>query len=345
MIIKDPTIVLDISLYDPYIAPRVWLEAGVTDVIVKLGSGMCADAIAIDLAKQVAPWLRLHAYWWDDPIIQPKYQIDTLRNTIQKSGLKFLSVWADMEQWWSNWNDWYLARRGQKEWSAVPYFNPSRLSLHFAEFCDLMREEFAGGIYTGRGFITSWAPNMRTWIQACGVPVWAAQYGKQPKEAMYITWEEFKQKWLPDYDPDLSLTGIQPYQLWGHQFTGDKFMLPGAWQDAKHLKGNFMDVSIFSRAKMESLGKAPIVFQPPAEQPEPPKPVAYPIYRVRPLTRPTIRTGPSYYSPAWPVPLPQEARLQIDERRPGAYSHYVDFQMDGYPTDGWVWDNYLVKEA
>jgi hypothetical protein len=344
MIISDPTIVLDISLYDPYISPRVWLEAGVTDVIVKLGSGMCADAVALDLAKQVAPWLRLHAYWWDDPLYLPEYQINTIKNTIQKSGLQFLSVWLDMEQWWSNWNDWYLARRGQKEWSAVPYFNPGRLSEHFFSTNFLLRKEFEGGIYTGRGFITSWAPAMKNWIGEIGVPVWAAQYGRQPKEATYITWNEFKQKWLPDYDPDLSLTGIYPRQLWGHQFTGDKFMLPGAWQDAKHLKGNFMDVSIFSKAKMDSLGKAPIVpVLKPA--PEPPKPVQYPIYQVRPQTRPTIRTGPTYYSPAWPVPLPLEAKLQIDDRRPGVYSHFVHYDMAGYPTEGWVWDNYLVKVA
>jgi hypothetical protein len=85
-----------------------------------------------------------------------------------------------------------------------------------------------------------------------------------------MTWKDLRDKWLPDYDPIFKDTGIVRENIVGHQFTGDKCILPGGYQDALGLIRKPMDVSVFQRSFMEQLHE--VVSDEPIEPPVTPPP-------------------------------------------------------------------------
>ena len=139
------------------------------------------------------------------------------------------------------------------------------------------------GVYTNKDYIVEWASdNMNKWINK--YPAWVPEYGYQPNIPIKMTWEELKQKWLPNYDIILSSGQINPV---GHQFTGDKCILPGFCDYAN--QDQPLDVSVFSDAFLNAIaGSGPI----PVPVPIPtPVPVVKNYYVNIPLAN--IRGGPS----------------------------------------------------
>jgi hypothetical protein len=108
---------------------------------------------------------------------------------------------------------------------------------------------------------------MKNWLG--NYKIWLAAYGRQPGVQTTMTWQDLRAKWLPDYDPIYKDTGILKENIVGHQFTGDRCLLPGAYQDILGLKRKVMDVSVFERSFMERLGEVP---PDPIEPPTPPVP-------------------------------------------------------------------------
>lgn len=255
--ITDPILVTDHSHWDMLIKPQELIDGGVTDVILKAGSGLTIDARFHNHGAAVAKYsqyLRLHAYWWDDPLVSGNLQADYAQTVLKKSGLPVLSLWADMEQWWSNWNKWLSARAGKLAWSSVPVFKPSSLESHCRSFAEAIAKIWpVTGIYTGRGFITTYAPGMKNWLG--NYKVWFAAYGRQPATPTKLSWRDLRENWLPNYDPIIKDTGVVKENLVGHQFTGDRCLLPGSYGDALGLKRKALDVSVFQRSFMEHLGE------------------------------------------------------------------------------------------
>jgi hypothetical protein len=280
-IITDPVLVTDHSHWDVLIKPQELIDGGVTDVILKAGSGMGVDTSFQKNAALVAKfskYLRLHAYWWDDPILSANNQADFAAQTLKKTGLPVLSLWGDLEQWWSDWNKWQFAIAGRLPWAEVPVFAPWALDSHCKSFALALAKVWpVTGLYTGRGFITTYAPTMKSWLG--NYKIWFAAYGRQPAVPTNMTWKGLHDKWLPDYDPIFKDTGIVKENIVGHQFTGDRCLLPGSYQDVLGLRRKPVDVSVFRRAYMENLGEAgpigPIV-PPPVNPPPVPPPVGTP---------------------------------------------------------------------
>ncbi|MBI4731132.1 MAG: hypothetical protein HY781_03200 [Chloroflexi bacterium] len=266
--ITDRLLVTDHSHWDYYIKPQELIDGGVTDVILKAGSGLGVDPRFQKNGEEVAKhsqYLRLHAYWWDDPLVSANAQADFAGRTLTSSGLPVLSLWGDQEQWWSDWNKWLAARAGKLAWKDVPVFKPLPLDSHCKAFAEALVKVWpVTGLYTGRGFITSYAPTMKNWLG--NYKIWFAAWGRQPPIATKMTWQELRTKWLPDYDPIFRDTGIVKENIVGHQFTGDKCILPGSYQDILGLKRKPLDVSVFQRSFMESLGE--VSPGEPIEQPE-----------------------------------------------------------------------------
>ncbi len=256
-IITDRVLVTDHSHWEVMLKPQELIDGGVTDVVLKAGSGMQIDSSFQKNGENVAKfskYLRLHAYWWDDPIVSANNQVEFAGQTLKKSGLPVLSLWGDLEQWWSDWNKWTEARLGRLNWSAVPVFKPAPLDSHCKAFAEALAKIWpVTGLYTGRGYITTYAPTMKTWLG--NYKIWIAAYAKQPSVATKMTWKDLKDKWLPDYDPIFADTGIVKGNIVGHQFTGDKCLLPGGYQDILGLTRIAMDVSVFQRTFMEQLGE------------------------------------------------------------------------------------------
>ena len=85
------------------------------------------------------------AYHWIDPTKDAERQVsDTLRD-IRESGLPVLAVFADFEQWWSRWDEWYRAIRREIAWELVSRFRGNRLSRHAK---DVFKAFEDGGVKT-----------------------------------------------------------------------------------------------------------------------------------------------------------------------------------------------------
>ena len=273
-LITNRVVVTDHSVWDHTIRPVELIDGGVTDVILKAGGGMNVDPrfrVNGEAVAKHSMFLRLHAYWWDDPIVGANAQVDFATETVRKSGLPVLSLWGDQEQWWGDWSKWLAARRGKLAWKEVPVLKAWSLDAHYRSFAEALTRLWPQcGLYGGRGFITTYAPGMSKWLGK--YKFWIAAYGKQPKTAITMTWQQLRDQWMPDYDPDLRYTGIQRENLVGHQFTGDKCLLPGAYQNAWSRRRKAVDVNVFRRDFMEKTGIGL-----PGPKPEPvPEPVPGP---------------------------------------------------------------------
>jgi hypothetical protein len=279
-IITDRVLVTDHSLWEVMLRPQELIDGGVTDVILKAGSGLGVDPRFKKNGEEVAKfskYLRLHAYWWDDPIVSGNAQAEFAAQTLKTTGLPVLSLWGDMEQWWSDWSKWTAARAGKIPWNKVPVFKPWSLDAHCKSFAEALTKVWpVTGIYTGRGFITTYAPAMKNWLGK--YKIWFAAYGKQPGIATKMTWQEFRENWLPNYDPIYKDTGIVKENIAGYQFTGDRCLLPGGYQDILGLRRKTMDVSVFQRSFMEQLGEVGTIGtnEEPVVVPEPPVPTGMP---------------------------------------------------------------------
>lgn len=247
---NDPRIVIDISLYNDHVQPDE-LE-GVDAVILKSGSGMQRDpkfeANGTVLAKA---GISLMAYYWDDIIRDPAEQAEWALEDIAKVGLPIKVLWADQEQWWSNWNEWHDAIIHRVDWSSISRASSKNISLHNSIFMKTLTSKMSGGlcgVYTSRGFTASWAPETKSWIGY--YYLWVAHYGRQPQTWTEMTWAELKELWLPKYKPNIP-DGGNVEKLVGHQFTGDRCILPGVYGSASKLA--CLDVNVFDGAFIDRI--------------------------------------------------------------------------------------------
>jgi hypothetical protein len=253
---NDPRLVIDISLYDDHVVPEEL--QGVEAVILRTGSGMTRDpkfeANGTALANA---GILLMGYYWDSIELDPAHQAEWALDDIAKVGLPLKALWADQEQWWSNWDEWHAAIAGRIDWSSVSRASSKNISLHNSIFMKTLAAKMTSGecgIYTSRGFTSSWAAESKAWIG--GYNLWVAHYGRQPQTRTSLTWSELKASWLPQYSPNVP-DGADPKKLIGHQFTGDRCLLPGVYNAAG--KQAPLDVSIFDGAFIDRLKASPDV--------------------------------------------------------------------------------------
>ncbi len=281
MKILDPVLAPDVSIWCDHINPKEFEDGGCTSVVVGLYPAFDSTGKKIlsptslrqclDVATKSS--LVLQAYYWDDITQDPIQQADWLAQIIQSEGLPVKWLWADQEQWWTDWNAWQQGRTGTIPMSSIPTATPALISDHNQKFVQELHSKFPqSGVYTNNGFVATWATGMNTWLPL--YRSWIPQYGKQPKEATQITWAQLVAKWLPDYDIILS-TGQLPQLVMGHQFTGDAFILPGSYS-----KDNIqlpLDVSQFSKAFIDAIKANTVnpVTGTPNPTPTPSSPVAY----------------------------------------------------------------------
>jgi hypothetical protein len=279
--ILDPVLVPDVSVWCDHINPKEFEDAGCASVVVGL-----YPVIDSKGAKVLSPISRQHcievaskssmvlqAYFWDDIIQDPIKQADWVVQTIRTEGLPIKWIWADNEQWWIDWTAWQQARGGIIPWSSVPAGSPANINSHFANFNRQLHSQVPkSGVYTNNGFITTWAAGMDTWLPQ--YRAWVPHYGRQPKETTQMTWKQFKEKWLPNYDIILS-AGQRPELVAGHQFTGDICILPGSYNRYGGMLA--LDVSVFSKAFIDEIGGT----IPPAPPPAPPATVDYVVLYAR----------------------------------------------------------------
>ena len=274
MKILDPVLAPDVSCWCDHINAKEFEDAGCASVVVGLyavidGKGAkVLSPISRQQCSEVAAnsSMVLQAYFWDDLVLDPITQADWLINTIQKEGLPIRWIWIDQEQWWTNWTAWQQARGGKISWSEVPAGSPKNISSHYENFNSHFQSQMPrSGVYTNKGFVSTWAAGMDSWLSK--YHAWVPHYGRQPKEVGQMTWAQFKENWLPNYEIILS-AGQSPQQVAGHQFTGDVCILPGSYSKAG--RALTLDVSVFSKAFIETIRAGdPGTSSPPIPIPQP----------------------------------------------------------------------------
>jgi hypothetical protein len=325
MKILDPVLAPDVSIWCDHIKPNEFEDEGCVSVVVGLYpvQGSHGEKIlsptsrqqCIDVATKSS--MVLQAYFWDDIIQDPIKQADWLIQTIKSEGLPIKWVWVDQEQWWSNWTAWSQARAGKIPWSQVPAGAPANINSHNENFMRRLHAEIPqSGVYTNKGFVSSWAPGMDKWLSQ--YRAWVPHFGKQPKESVQMTWEQLKENWLPDYDISLS-AGQKPELVAGHQFTGDCCKLPGSYsKDGGTL---VLDVSVFRKAFInEIMGTNPTPEPPASTPPEvTPAPTTPPDVTPAPATTPAVPPGTIEY-------IVQFARINV-RAKPDSNSAWVRFAV------------------
>jgi hypothetical protein len=333
-IITNPTLVVDISQWDPMIKPQELIDGGVTDVILKIGGGITEDPMFRENGCLLAQYnkLRLHGYWWDDPIYDPGHQVDQMTKIIQSYGLPILSVWADQEQWWSDWNLWGQAKAGKLAWGKVPVFKPLALDSHYHNFANTLVGAFPNsGVYTGRGFITSYVPTMKYWLFF--FKSWFSQYGHQPAAPTQMSWQTLKSSWMPDYDPNILDTGLKPENIVGHQFTGDVCRLPGSYY-SDQVTRVALDVSAFRADFMENLAGG--------SQPKPTVPITPPDQPIPNVGQAYIFLGSFLWVLATPTANPKLVDSLTHDQRVNVLEIQGKYARIDKPA-GWVELAWLTK--
>jgi hypothetical protein len=257
MKILDPVLVPDVSIWCDHINPKEFEDGGCASVVVGLYPSFDSAGKKIlspnslqqctDVVTKSS--MALQVYFWDDITQDPIQQADWLVQIIQSEGLPIKWVWADQEQWWTDWAAWQQGRNGTIPMGSVPTGTPTAISAHYEKFIGELHSKFPqSGVYTNNGFVSTWASGMNAWLPE--YRSWVPQYGKQPKEATPMTWAQLVANWLPNYDIILA-AGQLPELVMGHQFTGDSCILPGSYS-----KNNVqlpLDVSQFSKAFIDAI--------------------------------------------------------------------------------------------
>jgi hypothetical protein len=270
----------------------------------------------------------LQAYCWDDITEDPAMQANWLWDTMVKEGLPIKWIWADQEMWWTSWTAyWNAIKTG--DYSQVPVGEPAKISWHNQKFMEtFFAHSPASGVYTNNGFVSSWAPLMDGWLGWYNS--WIPQYGRQPALKTSMTWDQLRMSWMPSYDIRLS-RGQVPNKVVGHQFTGDRCLLPGTydWYGRKMP----CDVSTFFPNFVTAISNN-VLPTPPITPPSPPQP-AYKDYIVLPAAI-YVRKGPA------------QTFAIVRNAVKNEVLHVIGNATNGYVqmTDGnWVWAAYLALQA
>jgi len=251
MKIQGP-LVIDVSLWDDHLNVKELVDGGVVSVIVGLyrqteGGKVVLNSNCRRICDQVAAEgkMLMQAYFYVHPEQDPIKQADWFTNIIFVSGYPVRFIWADCEDY------------------SAPMTSTAR-ALSYQRFTERIKANFPhSGVYTNSSFIYDYAPNMNKWLGS--YPAWVAHYGRQPSKKIMMTWEQLKTDWLPNYNIFLGLPNynifLAPGQtnVVGHQFTGDRCLLPGVYSKYSYLpwwpnKGRLpLDVSVFTQSFIDSI--------------------------------------------------------------------------------------------
>jgi hypothetical protein len=344
MRILDPVLGIDVSSWVNHINARELEDSGCETVVVGLypqwvNGVQKLNPICRAQCTEVVTHsgMVLQAYFWDDIIKDPNKQADWLADTLAKEGLPIKFVWADQEQWWSNWTLWYQLRRGEIPASQVPRATPANIAWHNQTFCKRLYTRWQKlGVYTNNGFVASWASPMNTWLPQ--YPAWVPHYGRQPATAMSMSWEQLKAQWMPNYN--ILLAPGQPAgQVKGHQFTGDRCMLPGSYD--QYNRRTPLDVNVFERAFIQALRGETI---PPVVEPPVVIPPVIPPNTWESTANPNVRSYPDSSTPANITGIAYKGtRVVVDQQQP----YWIHFKpiKDVFPMGGWTWKAYWKQLA
>jgi GH25 family lysozyme M1 (1,4-beta-N-acetylmuramidase) len=187
--------VIDISVWNILSQWHVnqLIENGLGGVIIKavniLTNDRLLDAHVNQFVKVGIPY---GFYQWVDPSVSAESQAEAYWKTIQK--YKPTCVWGDVEQYWSNWNQW-RERTYNKSTISLDTFTAHQVYNHTVYYIDAMQQllpsNFPFGIYSAGWFVNSWCPQLGNLLN--NQYYWNASYAtyKDFDQDKVCTWNEF----------------------------------------------------------------------------------------------------------------------------------------------------------
>lgn len=224
---------VDVSHYQAKIDWPLLKANGVEFAIVKASQGSYVDPSLKDhVSGANSAGIIVGAYQWNDPTLPYKSQAQTFLDAIAGLPISFLA--CDTEQFWADWSEWTT----HSITKLVPATTISECARNtMAYWGD--RSKLPQIVYTRDTFIDGYSRPMLTWIK--NYPLWLAAY---PFNAQIITtdWDTFKRQYLPVVKPPLLPEGCKTWTF--HQFSGDKFILPGCTSklDLNYFNGSLADL-------------------------------------------------------------------------------------------------------
>ncbi len=209
---------VDVSRWQRTVDWKTLRAAGVSFAIIKASQGVAiSDALLqahFEGARQAG--MVTGVFHWVDPTLPPTAQVEHFLKTCQ--GLDFDFAALDVEQHWQSWQEW---ARNQ----IVQRVAPERISSAAHEAAVALRAatDKQVVIYTRPSFVQEYALPMQAWLSEW--PVWLAYY-PYPTGRVWATWEKLVSHHLPRIPGPKLAPGCSTWQFW--QFSGDKFVLPGA---------------------------------------------------------------------------------------------------------------------
>lgn len=209
---------VDVSRWQRSVGWRTLQSAGVSFAALKASQGTVLrdPLLRAHFSGAKNAGLVTGVYHWLDPTQSAGRQIDHFTEVC--SGLDFDFAALDVEQYWQSWQEWVEHR-------IVHCIPPERISGCVREAAETLRAAVKKPvvIYTRASFVRTYAEPMQDWL--ADWPLWLAHY-PYPRGRVNLGWEKLMQDHLPKIDGPSLPEGATEWHFW--QFSGDRFVLPGA---------------------------------------------------------------------------------------------------------------------
>lgn len=245
-------LVIDVSMWDDHLNMAELIDGGIKSVILGVYKKWALTGWVLNdnckrIADQVvASGLPLMCYFFyyvkNDPIKDANWFVDIM------SGYLVKFWWADCEDTTGTTSALLRSEQNRR----------FMLQLH--------TRMPNSGMYTAQWYVNGYAPEMDKWLPH--YQTWIAQYKYQPSLKTAMTWNELKSNWLPNYDVQKT-SGMIEENFVGHQFIGDRIMLPGVYD--LYNRRLVLDVNVFKAEFISGLGASPLPPTPPPVIPIPPQ--------------------------------------------------------------------------
>ncbi len=184
-----------------------------------MGGGIATTAQQQVYELRNAGFKYVGVYHWADPIHRTvDAQLQHIDRIIKATKPDMIAV--DNEQWWASWAAFWQFQRGDISAAAVPKLHPLHISNFGRKLTRRVKDTFGLPTinYTANWFISTWSPQMRTWINE--FDLWYALY-----PLGYARWQSWNEVYAVVNTAVSTLpSGATNWKFW--QIT-DKKIFPG----------------------------------------------------------------------------------------------------------------------
>ena len=276
--------------------------------------------------------LIMQAFYYFYPELDAYQHADWFIDIVRNGGWPFKFAWADLENY-------------------RVVMDPATRVLSNKRFVERMHLDYlASGVYTAKWYNDAFCTykvkengvdvthSMNDWLG--GYFAWVAHYGKRPSVRTMMSWAELKQNWLPNYD--VILMPSQVNRFVGHQFTGDRAVLPGfyqQWEFPWTIYGGRrpLDVSVFDATFLKMIANNQVPTPP---VPPPPAPVQPNTYFVN-IKLMNVRSSPDDTIETNKIGVAPFGHQFVIDTIQGKWAHFIG--QNGFPNGGWLWFSFLTK--